>query len=210
MIIANSASDLPLIWYHGTTEIDSYSILNGIDLNRPEARKDVDFGKGFYLTTNEKRAERRAIGKALSYNFEQDQQERPAFTTPEYTKPVVIQYRLDTEGLGMLKGKFFTKAEDDWILFVLGNRSAHPERIKGAYHNQKPTYDFVYGPLADGTRIPIQIIKVERGTMLRSEFLEEARRYPFPKENQLSVHTRAAVSLLVPMEVKVCDTLPTK
>ncbi len=205
MIIAKSASELPLIWYHGTTEIDAHSVLDGIDLNRSDTRRDVDFGKGFYLTTNQKRAERRAISRTKSYNFDQDELE-----LPEYTKAVVIKYSLDTEALNFLHGKFFTKTDDDWILFVMGNRSENPARIPGAYHNQKPTYDYVYGPLADGVRIPTQIIKVERGTLLQSEFLKEARRYPFPKENQLSVHTQAAIDLLVPMEVKVCETLSTK
>lgn len=45
------------VWYHGTTSASAKKIMSeGVDLNAPRVRDPGDLGRGFYLTTDPKRA----------------------------------------------------------------------------------------------------------------------------------------------------------
>ena len=83
-------------------------------------RKNLDFGKGFYVTTLREQAEKWAIRKAMRKD-----------------KPVVSVYEFDETGLFI---KRFSGYTADWLNYVAANRS-------GMTTSQK--YDAVFGHVAN-------------------------------------------------------------
>jgi hypothetical protein len=111
-----------MIVYHGSTEIVRQPEI--IDLQR-----FLDFGAGFYTTTNRKQAESWARIKQRRLNTKTD--------------PLVSVYELSDEILqnDKYKIKRFTKASTAWLVFVYSNR-------KGL---NKHKFDIVIGPVANDT-----------------------------------------------------------
>ncbi|MGM0879133.1 MAG: DUF3990 domain-containing protein [Bacillota bacterium] len=205
MIIANTIQELPTKWYHGTTHFAALEIKqNGIDLGK--SRRRLDFGPGFYLTSNLSQAAKQAKRKAIAYNLEQDQLFCDFEKVQNYADSLILAYELDIETLNICEGYFFTANNDDWAKFILGNRSKNPEKYNWVFHNQDQRIDYVYGPLADGMKIPRLIRDVERGKITQSEFLKEiSQTYSFPTENQMSIHTEIAINSLILKEVIFVD-----
>lgn len=195
MKIINNASELPKTWYHGAIEKDVESI--GREINLSIGEPEVDFGKGFYLTSNKDQAIDRAISKARSYNETEDQKQRDYKHKPSYTRGAVLKFWLDTDKLESLNRKIFSDTNDDWALFILGNRSLNTSKIEGTYHNQQQQYDYVYGPLGDGFNMTVLIRRVERKRITLNRFLKEIKKaFPFPSNDQLSIHTERAKECL--------------
>ncbi len=108
-----------MILYHGTNI--SFDI---IDLNKCMPHKD--FGRGFYLTESKNRAYKRALDKCDKENV---------------GEPVVLSFEFDERQLSALQVKRFEGTNEEWLEFILNNRSKKSKK----YH----IYDIVIGPVAD-------------------------------------------------------------
>lgn len=108
--------------YHGSVEITEHPEI--LDQQRL-----LDFGKGFYTTTNKEQAERWAAIK----------QRR----TIKTAKAFVTVYEFNEILLknDILKIKIFTQADEKWLDFVIHNRSI----------DSAADYDLVIGPVANDT-----------------------------------------------------------
>ena len=110
-----------MILYHGSNvEIHS------IDINK--SMRGKDFGKGFYLSEDEKQAEAMAVFKSLQTD----------------STPIVNSFDFDERILSgnSLKVKIFKGYSLEWAEFIFKNRSNGSDT---PIHD----YDIVYGPIAD-------------------------------------------------------------
>lgn len=132
-----------MILYHGSN-ID----IEIIDLAKSKPNKD--FGKGFYLSENEKQAQKMAVFKSMQLGG----------------TPVVSKFEFDRNIMAdsSLKIKVFTDYSEEWADFVLANRDGCPvER-----------YDIVYGPIAND-KVGMQIRKLKDGSIDKAEFLNRLK-----------------------------------
>jgi hypothetical protein len=106
--------------YHGSTVI-----VRDIDLNRGVLGKD--FGQGFYTTRMRDQAVKFAAIKAKRHAGEKG-------------IVSVFQYTHDPE----LAIKIFETADDEWLFFVLKNRT-----FSNRQKNPTPSFDLVIGPVAN-------------------------------------------------------------
>ena len=55
------------VWYHGTNESSAHNICeHGIDFTK--SKKELDFGRGFYMTDDKNVAKKRAQTQTKKYN----------------------------------------------------------------------------------------------------------------------------------------------
>ena len=87
----------------------------------------LDFGSGFYTTTNIEQAK----------SFSKRVQERNASSNA-----IISVYLLDCSLLAKMKYLYFDNADKEWLDFVSANRN-------GTYEGTK--YDVIYGPVANDT-----------------------------------------------------------
>lgn len=85
-----------------------------------------DFGRGFYLTPNKRKAKLRALDKV-------DKEHRGI--------PTILSYNFDEAELDNLKVLRFDTCTEQWLDFILSNRSRKNRR--------QHDYDIVIGPVAD-------------------------------------------------------------
>jgi hypothetical protein len=150
--------------YHGSIEkIEHPRIL--------EQQRLLDFGKGFYSTSNKEQAERWASIK----------QKRAA----ESNKAIVTVYEFDDDLLqtDTLKIKSFTQANEEWLDFVVRNRSFEAV-IK---------YDLVIGPVANDT-LYITLSLYEAGFLTKNETIVRLKVHP--RFDQLAFITAKAIEHL--------------
>ena len=135
-----------MILYHG-----SNVEIHDIDLSKSARGKD--FGKGFYLSENEKQAEEMAVFKALQTN----------------STPIVNSFEFDQRILSdnSLQIKVFKEYSLEWAEFVFKNRS---NRTDTPIHD----YDIVYGPIADD-KVGVQIRNFMEGNINIDVFLERLK-----------------------------------
>lgn len=165
--------------YHGTI----YDF-NTIDLNRGKPFKD--FGRGFYVSRTDSQAERIAI---RNRNFENDllveNGNNPTARAWVYT------YEFDADSLNRLKVKEFIKPGEEWVRFVVMNRSNR---------KQQHDYDIVIGPTAnDDTNVVVQAFLNRVFGDINSELaIRTFLQYILPDKlpNQMFFGTTRAVSLL--------------
>lgn len=203
----NNLLELPTLWYHGTHNFRTQGIdEKGIDLSK--SRRYLDFGPGFYLTTNYEQAEKQAFRVTRDYNMEQNKKFIDNGELAELTFGTVMVYELDNLLLAhSTVGHIFEETDEDWAKFILGNRSPKAEEFGYPFHNIDRKYEYVYGPLADGFRIPKLIKDLEKGRINKDTFLNKISEvYQFPYNNQLSLHTENAIECLTFKEVQVIDT----
>jgi hypothetical protein len=130
----NSSNIITL--YHGSIyEFDTIDITRG--------RPFKDFGRGFYVSRTESQAERIAI---RNRSFEND------LLTENGGKPTaqawVYTYEFDADDLKRINVKEFVDPDEEWVRFVVKNRSSRERQHK---------YDVVIGPTAnDDTNIVVQ------------------------------------------------------
>lgn len=86
--------------YHGTRKIFKNSIINGINLDA--GRLNLDFGHGFYMTSD--------LGQAIKWANRLDD-------------PCVLEFILDTAELNT---KEFCVPDIEWARFVVSNRLGMP------------------------------------------------------------------------------------
>lgn len=121
---------LPIrILYHATTLDQLDNLLAGIDPRYTvRKRKRLDFGTGFYTTTN--------LSQARDFAFDKmDMRDSPA---------VYLQFHLPPGFWSDLTGIEFSLTEPParWKLFVKSHRFENAPPVTDA--------DYVYGPVADG------------------------------------------------------------
>lgn len=201
MTISKKILDLSSTWFHGTHSFSTQNIIDN-DIDLTQSKKRLDFGPGFYMTTNYEQAKKQAARKADEYNDDQDEDYDRTGKKPEYASGSIMTYDIDLEYLSHARTPYiFENTNIDWALFILGNRTKKPEKFNYPFHNRDKNFDFVYGPLADGFQIPRLIRHLEKDKIDFLEFLKQISRYEFPNNNQLSVHTETAVSCLNLKEV---------
>ena len=154
-----------MLVYHG-----SYMEIKKADLNC--SRHNLDFGKGFYVTTMREQADKWAVRKG-----------RMSGKTP-----FVSVYELDVSGLRILTFEGYTV---DWLDFVVKNRAEEQN-----WHG----YDAVYGNIADddvATVINDYMRLLKRGRMTENGkmFYLEQLQYSKPN-NQYSIATQKGIEAM--------------
>jgi len=134
-----------MIVYHGSLE----------KIKQPEIRepnRNLDYGGGFYATTSEAQAtdwvRRRMTEKQAKEGF-------------------VNEYFLDEKILKTLNCLIFTSPTEEWLDFVMKNRTD-----RHFTHN----YDVVYGPVAND-RVYAAFALYEGGLMTKQNLIAELKTY---------------------------------
>ncbi|HDR8261192.1 TPA: DUF3990 domain-containing protein [Bacillus cereus] len=193
MNIDLTSLEIPNLWYHGTIQIHATNIMDDINLNI--AQPNLDFGKGFYLTSNPFQAWKRAVSKTNLHNKNRN---RILKHTPdkkiEIAVPAIIEFEIDLTILSFLNGLKFDKEDLNWAKFILSNRSK-TEIITDELHNKDNQFDYIYGPMADGYGLSAIIEEAEETGNINKFFNDILGKHArFPEENQLSIHTEIAKS----------------
>ncbi len=126
--------------YHGSTVV-----IQQIDLKK--SRPNKDFGRAFYLSTDEQQAWEMADFKAEIEDSE------PIVNIYEFYEMLFQQFRY----------KRFEKYTEEWAHFVYDH---HTEPQGLTLHD----YDIVYGPIAND-RVGAQIARYKQGYITFDEFL---------------------------------------
>ena len=148
--------------YHGSLEIvEKPAIL--------EPNHTMDYGKGFYTTTSKDQADKWVIRKITAVN------QPKGFTNI---------YSFDETVLDTLKVLKFDSPDEDWLDFVMNNRTD-----KNFTHD----YDIVYGPVAND-RVYAAFAFYEEGMLDKQGLIRELRAYKLA--DQLLFHTEKALNYL--------------
>lgn len=136
--------------YHGST----------IQVDTPEIRvpnRTLDFGQGFYTTTNENQA--KSFARSVY-------KRRLTDTNADGLTRCVSVYDFDmdaaSEQLNILR---FNSPSEEWLDFVYENRMKE---------NVVVPYDLVYGPVANDT-VYRTLIGLQAGILTKSQTLEQLR-----------------------------------
>ena len=131
--------------YHGSID----------EVVNPEIRqpnRSLDYGAGFYTTTSYEQAkrwvERRMKDKGVAVGY-------------------VNIYELDEEVIKDMKSLFFEKPTEEWVNFVMRNRTE-----RSFIHD----YDIVYGPVADDS-VYTQFSLYEGGIISLPTLIHELKTY---------------------------------
>lgn len=131
--------------YHGSIE----------EVRKPEIRqpnRSLDYGSGFYTTTSYEQAkrwvERRMKDKGVAIGY-------------------VNIYELDEKLVKNMKSLFFEKPTEEWVSFVMRNRTE-----RNFFHD----YDVVYGPVADDS-VYTQFALYEGGIISLPTLIHELKTY---------------------------------
>ena len=149
-----------------------------VAVNKPEIReasRTLDYGKGFYTTTSYEQAEAWVKRKKNEWNTD---------------KGYVNVYDFDESALRKLKILIFYKPTEEWVDFVMQNRT-----VKGFHHD----YDIVYGPVAND-RVYAAFALYEGGVLNKQELIRELRAYQLV--DQYLFHTETALQFLNFIEAK--------
>ncbi|MEX1029558.1 MAG: DUF3990 domain-containing protein [Paenibacillaceae bacterium] len=136
---------IPKIVYHATLLQYIDSIKDRIIIHRTNAKLDLDFGKGFYTTTNYQQALERAL---FLQETERDQRRG---TLKKEHRGIVITFEINSNLLYTLdndKKKLFLSRDKEWAEYVVFNRIIRNRETAHQYY-------FTYGSLADGKFVVI-------------------------------------------------------
>ncbi len=151
-----------MILYHGSLE----------RITAPEIRepnRTLDYGAGFYATTSFEQAEewvRRRMREALA------------------DKGYVNEYALNTKLLDHLNCLFFESPTEEWLDFVMKNRTE-----RGFTHD----YDVVYGPVANN-KVYAAFALYEGGLLNKQNLIAELKTYKLV--DQYLFHTPKALEAI--------------
>jgi hypothetical protein len=173
-ILSRTFQSIPKIMYHGTSSENYYSLVEGIDISN--SRKSLDFGRGFYLTSNFEQASRHAEKRSKN------------------TKPIVFVYKVNLQLLKQSYGKVFYKMDLEWAEFIYKNRSL----TKGFVHS----FDHVYGGVADGFLDDL-IDDLDSGVIDINLFYHEIAKYS--TYDQLSINNQQLISYGIMELIKVVN-----
>lgn len=140
-----------------------------------ESNRTLDYGQGFYTTTSYEQAEawvkRRMNEKRTSCGY-------------------VCVYELDESALQNLNTLVFEQPSDEWVDFVMKNRTQ-----KGYVHE----FDIVYGPVAND-RVYAAFALYEGGLINKQALIAELKAYKLV--DQYLFHTEEALQTLTFIEAK--------
>ena len=140
-----------------------------------ESNRTLDYGRGFYTTTSYKQAEdwvrRRMSENKVSVGY-------------------VCVYELDESALQDLKVLVFETPTDEWVDFVMKNRTQ-----KGFDHE----YDLVYGPVAND-KVYAAFALYEGGLIDKNTLISELKTYKLV--DQYLFHTAQALQYIKFEEAK--------
>ncbi|WP_223067647.1 DUF3990 domain-containing protein [Paenibacillus caui] len=157
--------------YHGTHTGNYNSLYNGINVK--QSKRKLDFGTGFYLTSDFTQASKHAVKKAAPVNQE----------------AIVFIYEVDTVRLRKEYNSYILQRMDlVWAEFIYDNRSPQ--------FSKPHTYDYVYGGVADGQNLYDLLAQMDDDKMNTGEidvefFLESIAKYLY---DQLSIHNQDIVN----------------
>lgn len=158
-----------MICYHGSdTIVDMPRIL--------EAKRPLDFGGGFYVTTSEAQAKSWALKVAYRNNN---------------NYRCINRYEFDLEkAKSELTVIHFETADEKWLDFICNNRSG------------KPTgeYDVVIGPVADD-RVYRVVVEYENGDLDKEAALKNLKTESLC--DQILFHTEKSLKFLKYIDVEV-------
>lgn len=154
--------------YHGSIEkVESPEIR--------ESNRTLDYGQGFYTTTSYEQAEawvrRRMNEKRTSRGY-------------------VCVYELNEAALESLKTLVFEQPTEEWVDFVMKNRTQ-----RGYVHE----FDIVYGPVAND-RVYAAFALYEGGLINKQALIAELKAYKLV--DQYLFHTEKALQALTFIEAK--------
>lgn len=154
--------------YHGSIEkVESPEIR--------ESNRTLDYGQGFYATTSYEQAEawvrRRMNEKRTSRGY-------------------VCVYELNEAALESLKTLIFEQPTEEWVDFVMKNRTQ-----RGYVHE----FDIVYGPVAND-RVYAAFALYEGGLINKQALIAELKAYKLV--DQCLFHTEKALQALTFIEAK--------
>lgn len=158
-----------MICYHGSdTIVDIPKIL--------EAKRPLDFGGGFYVTTSESQAKRWAIKVAYRNNN---------------NHKCVNRYEFDLEKAKLeLTVIHFEAADEKWLDFICDNRSGKPTA----------DYDIVIGPVADD-KVYRVVVEYENGDLDKETALKNLKTEALC--DQILFHTEKALEYLEYIDTEV-------
>ncbi len=158
-----------MICYHGSdTVVDVPRILN--------PKRPLDFGGGFYVTTNKEQATNWAIRVAYRNNNKNICINRYEFNFEEVRK--------------MLSIIMFEAADEKWLDFICNNRNGR------SFHD----YDIVIGPVADD-KVYRVVVKYENGDMDKEQALKELKTEKLC--DQILFHTDKSLQYLKYIDTEV-------
>jgi len=148
--------------YHGSIEV-----VKSPEIRQPN--RSLDYGYGFYTTTSFEQArklvERRMKDKGVSVGY-------------------VNVYELDDTAMLNLKSLLFEKPTEEWVNFVMKNRTE-----RGFTHD----YDIVYGPVADDS-VYTQFTLYEGGIISMPTLIQELKTYKLV--DQYLFHTAESLTAI--------------
>lgn len=157
--------------YHGSID----------EVVNPEIRqpnRSLDYGSGFYTTTSYEQAkrwvERRMKDKGVAIGY-------------------VNIYELDEEVIKDMKSLFFEKPTEEWVNFVMRNRTE-----RNFIHD----YDIVYGPVADDS-VYTQFALYEGGIISLPTLIHELKTYKLV--DQYLFHTEKALLAIKFIESEIVE-----
>ncbi len=134
-----------------------------------ESNRTLDYGQGFYTTT--------------SYNQAEDWVRR-RMRERKVSKGYVCEYEFDESALQNLKALIFDTPTDEWVDFVMQNRTQ-----KNFVHE----YDLVYGPVAND-KVYAAFALYEGGLIDKKTLISELKTYKLV--DQYLFHTSEALKYL--------------
>lgn len=133
-----------------------------------EPGRTLDYGKGFYTTTSQEQAIQWVKRKM----------------TPENKTGYLNVYSFDEESLSHLNVLWFKHPSEEWVDFVIKNRTDR---------NFVHDYDIVYGPVAND-KVYAAFALFEGGLLDKEELIKELKSYKLV--DQLLFHTAKALEYL--------------
>lgn len=158
--------------YHATLLEHEPSIKTRILIDRPDASKHLDFGKGFYTTTNLTQAEERALdlAKAAVMNIWRDPSNKRSVVS---VTGIVLRFEVNQEPLFSINEEEYKIFQDkitiDWANFIANNRYTK--------HYFEHSYKWTYGLMADGDQLFRAVNEYKSGNMIAKKFLECIKPY---------------------------------
>lgn len=174
--------------YHGTNLSSAFDIwLHGIDLNK--SLPNLDFGKGFYVTDNKRKAIERALKKTNDYNRRYHCNE----------DPYLVEMYVDNNYFEEMHTRIFEPREKEWFDFVINNRMdlSYLSNYCITNHNKDNKYDIVFGEIADGKIA--DIVNSIKNSNLCIQDLDYSLLIPESGKfygNQYSFHTQKSLSCI--------------
>lgn len=171
----------PAIVFHGTDTaaltqfgVRAKSPVVGFTVSLARCRPDSDFGRGFYVTTNEQQAREWANMRV--------RQSKSAVMTSPGAKAVVLVFNIDLTDLARLETLCFVRPTEHYFTFV------EECRLRRNLHNRKGSsnaYDIVYGPV----RMWPQRLVIQDGDQWGFHTDEAISILPVPTVLNVATHT---------------------